>query len=102
MDERSDFQYASKYLEKEEEVKEKPVKKFRKKAPKPQTVKLRLLKDLKLNSIGKVTGKRYHWPRGGSVVDVDILDKDKLLEKKGNPRSCCDDVVMQPYFELVE
>ena len=101
MDERSDFQYASKYLE-EEEVKEKPVKKVRRKAPKPQTVKLRLLKDLKLNVIGKVTGKRYSWAGGGSVVDVDILDKDKLLEKKGNPRSCCDDVVMQPYFELVE
>jgi len=70
---------------------------------KPQTVKLRLMKDLKLNSIGKVTGNLYSWPRGGSVVDVDILDKDKLLEKNKNPRSCCGGgLVVQPYFELVE
>ena len=69
----------------------------------PQTVKLRLLKNLKLNSIGKVTGKHYHWSGGGAVVDVDILDKDKLLEKGGNPRSCCGGgLVVQPYFELVE
>ena len=69
----------------------------------PQTVKLRLLKDLKLKSIGKVTGKSYVWRGGGSIVDVDILDKDKLLEKGGNPRSCCGGgLVVQPYFELVE
>ena len=101
MDERSDFQYVSEYLVEVEEEEKIPVKKAKRKEPEPQTVKLRLLKNLKLNSTGKVTGKHYHWPRGGSIVDVDILDKDKLLEKKGNPRSCCDDVVMQPYFELV-
>ena len=102
MDERSDFQYVSEYLVEVEEEEKLPVKKAKRKEPEPQTVKLRLLKDLKLNSIGSVTGKRYSWSGGGSVVDVDILDKDKLLEKKSNPRSCCDDVVMQPYFELVE
>ena len=103
MDKRSDLQYVSEYLIEDEEEKEQlPVKKAKRKAPEPKTVKLRLLKNLKLNSIGKVTGKHYHWSGGGAVVDVDILDKDKLLEKKGNPKSCCDDMVMQPYFELVE
>lgn len=100
MDERSDFQYDSEYLVEEEE--KIPVKKAKRKEPEPQTVKLRLMKDLKLNAIGKVTGKHYSWLRGGSVVDVDILDKDKLLEKNKNPKSCCGgDLVVQPYFELV-
>jgi len=99
MDKRSDFQYASKHLEK----KEKPVKrKYTKRVEEVETVKVRLLKDMNVNVIGKVTGKRYSWQGGGSVVNVDILDKDKLLEKRGNPVSCCDDVVNQPYFELVE
>ena len=70
---------------------------------KPKTVKLRLLKALKLNSIGSVTGKRYSWSGGGAVVEVDILDIDKLLEKGSNPKSCCGGgLVVQPYFELVE
>lgn len=99
MDKRSDFQYASKHLEK----KEKPAKrKYTKQVEEVETVKVRLLKDMNVNVIGKVTGKRYSWQGGGSVVNVDILDKDKLLEKRGNPVSCCDDVVNQPYFELVE
>ena len=93
MDKRSDFQYASKHLKKQ------PVKMVKK--SKPQTVKLRLLKDLNVNAIGSSTGKRYSWFGGGSVVNVDILDKDKLLKKTGNPVSCCKDEVIQPYFELV-
>lgn len=98
MDKRSDFQYASKHLEKEKPVK----RKYTKRVEEVETVKVRLLKDMNVNVIGKVTGKRYSWQGGGSVVNVDILDKDKLLEKRGNPVSCCDDVVNQPYFELVE
>jgi len=112
MDKRSDFQYASEYIEEEpeeEEVievveeEEPPKKRSYTKQSEPQTVKLRLKKQMKVNSIGKVTGKKYTWEKAGAVVDVDILDKDELLKKGLSPReTCCHDIVVQPYFEVVE
>jgi len=104
MDSRSNFFDVSEHIEEEETVekKEKPVRKKRTVKAKSQTVKLRLLKDLQVNAYGNITGKRYSWSGGGSVVDVDIRDKDKLLKKTSNPVSCCQDVVNEPYFELVE
>ena len=90
MDKRSDFFNASEHVEEEPEleeeevvevVEEKPKKRSYTKQSEPKTVKLRLMKQMKVNAIGKVTGKKYTWDRGGAIVDVDILDKDKLLEK---------------------
>jgi hypothetical protein len=106
MDKRSDFQYDSEYLEDEvEELEEEemPKKRSYTKKSDPETVKLRLLKDIKVNAVGKVTGNYYSWAGGGAVVDVDILDKDELLKKGTNPQqTCCQDTVVQPYFEVVE
>ncbi|MHA2085430.1 MAG: hypothetical protein ACXADW_21810 [Candidatus Hodarchaeales archaeon] len=69
----------------------------------PETVRLILLKDLKLNVIGKVTGKRYHFSGGGSQLDVDKQDAEIMLKKRsGVCGNCPSSVGPTPYFEIIE
>lgn len=66
-----------------------------------ETVRLRLLKSLKLNYKGPVTGNIYVFSGGGSIVEVDALDAPKMMEKKDNKACCPNSVGPQPYFEIV-
>lgn len=63
------------------------------------TIRLRLMKDLKLNAIGKVTGNRYTFNGAGSILDVDEQDAEYLLNKN-TVISCCGSKG-SPYFEVV-
>lgn len=67
-----------------------------------QTVRLRLLKPVKLNIIGKVTGNTYTFPRGGSEADVNYEDAQLFLQKRYGGCDCPSDIGPRPYFEIVE
>ena len=57
-------------------------------APKaPETVRLVLLRNLKLNYTGPVTGKLYVFDGGGSVLPIDVEDAQIMLDKHGG--QCC-------------
>jgi hypothetical protein len=67
-----------------------------------ETVQIVLLRDMKVNYTGKVTGKVYRFSGAGSILPVDIKDKDKMLEKHGG--TCCEGSGSnqpQPYFAVV-
>ena len=65
-----------------------------------QTTRLVLLKNLKLNTIGPVTGNKYHFGGAGSVMDVDNRDVPKMLEMGLGNKSCCGSS-STTYFEVV-
>lgn len=68
----------------------------------PETVRLVLLKDMKLNYTGPVTGKLYMFDKAGAEIDVDKEDANEMLAKKGG--SCCPGSgigLPQPYFAIV-
>lgn len=50
---------------------------------------------------GTVTGNLYTFPRPGQPVEVDIRDKDELLNKKRG-RSCCGGISGKNLFVLFE
>lgn len=50
---------------------------------------------------GTVTGNQYIFPRPGQPVDVDIRDKDEILNKKRG-RSCCGGISGKNLFALLE
>lgn len=54
-----------------------------------ETKKLVLLIDTKLLIQGSVSGKSYVFNGAGSIVDVDILDVEDLLQKRQGGRQCC-------------
>ena len=57
-------------------------------APKaPETVRLVLLRNLKLNYTGPITGKLYVFDGGGTVLPVDAEDAHIMLAKHGG--DCC-------------
>jgi hypothetical protein len=59
-----------------------------------------LLKDLKLNYTGPVTGKVYTFSRAGAEVDVDAEDIEIMMQKRGG--ECCPGGSgPQPYFAIV-
>jgi len=64
-----------------------------------ETVRIMLMKDVILNYTGQVTGNLYIFNRGGSVLDVDKKDAEKMLMRT-EQRSCCGSV-STPYFEIV-
>ncbi len=67
-------------------------------APKaPETVRIVLLRDLKLNYTGPVTEKLYVFSGGGSVLDVDVKDAEIMLAKRGG-KCCPGGSGPQPYF----
>lgn len=54
-------------------------------------------------TIGSVTGKRYEFLRGGSVVEVDISDVPEMLKKVYGGYSCCGSgATPVPMFTVVE
>ena len=66
------------------------------------TKKLRLLKNIKLNITGKVTGKKYTFNGGGAIVDVDSRDADIMINKVSGKKCCPGTPGATPYFEFVE
>lgn len=54
-----------------------------------RSVALRLIYPSKVKLEGPVTGKPYVWDGSGSVVEVDSLDAETLLQKRIGGRSCC-------------
>ena len=67
-------------------------------APKaPETVRLVLLRDLKLNYTGPVTKKLYTFFGGGSVLPIDVKDAEIMLAKRGG-QCCPGGSGPQPYF----
>jgi len=83
-------------------VTRKSVKKTVKKAP-IKTVRVRLLKNIRLNKIGAATGIRYSFEFAGSEVDIDERDLPELLAKTTGTTCCGEGQNMSPspYFELV-
>lgn len=69
--------------------------------PLPAVQRVVLLKDLTVKIKGPASGKLYVFQGAGSIVDVDIIDVEGLLEKK-NPTSCCGVGGPTPYFSLVD
>lgn len=67
----------------------------------PQVVGMILLKSMKLNYIGPVTGKLYVWGRAGDMVYVDKEDAD-IMRYKTSTRDCCSGTRATPYFEIIE
>jgi len=65
-----------------------------------KTVRLRLMKDLRLNIIGKVTGKTYTFSGGGAELDVDKKDAEIMLTKVSGHCNCPGGVGSTPYFEI--
>ncbi len=68
----------------------------------PKTVRLRLLKPVKLNITGKVTGNVYTFFHGGYELDVDYKDAQLFLQKRYGGCDCPSDTGPKPYFELVD
>ena len=52
-------------------------------------VKIASCIDAKIKVTGKYSGREYLFERAGSVVDVDQIDVDFLLEKRQGERQCC-------------
>lgn len=64
------------------------------------TVSIRSLIDGKVTLTGTVSGNVYVWGKAGDTQDVDIRDKDEILNKKRG-RTCCGGNSGKPLFELV-
>lgn len=62
-------------------------------------VLLRLCKQVRLESVGKVSGESYCWSGAGAEVWVDERDAPHLLSR--NRVSCCSGLPVSPYFEIV-
>ncbi len=67
---------------------------------KTDTVFIRSLVDAVVKVTGTVTGNVYIFPRAGSEAEVDIRDKDEILNKKRG-RACCGGSSGKSLFELV-
>ena len=66
----------------------------------PETVRLILLKDLKLNYTGPKSGKLYRFSGAGAEIDVDAEDVEIMMQKSGG--ECCPGGSgPQPYFAIV-
>lgn len=64
------------------------------------TVSIVCLLDATVKITGTGTGKQYVFNGAGSVVDVDISDKDEILNKKRG-RACCGGESGTSLFALV-
>lgn len=63
------------------------------------TVSIRSLLDAVVKVTGTSTGNQYIWHRAGDVVDVDVRDKDEILNKRRG-RACCGGQSGKALFEL--
>ena len=68
---------------------------------KVDTVSIRSTIDAKTKITGTVTGNLYIFNGAGAVINVDVRDKDELLNKK-RERACCGGISGKALFELVE
>jgi len=64
------------------------------------TVNICSLIDAKVIITGTVTKTRYEFAKAGTVVAVDIRDKDEILNKKKG-RACCGGQSGKALFQLV-
>jgi hypothetical protein len=62
------------------------------------TVRLVLLRNVRLNIAGPVTGQMYYFLGAGSYADVDALDAPGMLTKR-SASSCCTGET-SPYFQV--
>lgn len=69
----------------------------------PVYVRVRLLVDVRLNYVGKVTGNIYHFFGAGSEADVDENDVEIMMKKRvgGVCDGCPASSGPQPYFEII-
>ena len=65
----------------------------------PKTVLIRSLRYGKINTVGKVTGRRYTFDGAGSSILMDHRDAEYLLTLRSG-RGCCSSG-RTPYFETV-
>ncbi len=65
------------------------------------TVSIISMIDAEVKVTGTVTRNLYVFPRPGQPVDVDIRDKDEILNKKRG-RSCCGGISGKNLFVLFE
>lgn len=63
------------------------------------TVSIRCMVDATVKVTGTVTGALYIFNGAGSVVEVDVRDKDEILNKKRG-RACCGGQSGKALFEL--
>ena len=68
---------------------------------KVDTVSIRSTIDAKTKITVTVTGNLYIFNGAGAVINVDVRDKDELLNKKRG-RACCGGISGKALFELVE
>ena len=66
---------------------------------KNDTVSIRSRIDAIVKVTGAVTGKQYIWAHAGATEDVDVRDKDEILNKKRG-RACCGGQGGKALFEL--
>ena len=66
-----------------------------------ETVSITNLIDATVEVTGTVTGKKYRFNGAGDSQQVDILDKDELLNKKSG-RACCGGESHTSLFVLTE
>lgn len=66
---------------------------------KNDTVSIRSMVDAIVKVTGAVTGNHYIWACAGATVDVDVMDKDEILNKKRG-RACCGGQSGKSLFEL--
>lgn len=84
-------------------IKEEPTVEFELEAE-PETVRVMLLKNLKVNYYGKVTRKLYVFSGGGAIVEVDRRDVETMLQKVSGVCNSCPTATTgtTPYFQVVE
>jgi len=97
MEKRSSDKWDSKRVEVSDKKVEEP------KTKDPETVRLILMRDLKLNIIGKSTGKLYTFYGAGYQLNVDSKDAEEMLKKRsGACGGCPSSIGPTPYFEIIE
>lgn len=82
------------------EVEKLPVINYNKEAHFFDTVSIQLQIDATVKITGTVTGLQYVFHGAGAIVEVDLRDKDELLNKKRG-RSCCGGQSGKSIFVLV-
>jgi len=84
----------------QQSVEELPIEVKVEEAYNSDTVAIRSLVDAQVKITGTVTGTVYVFPKAGSILDVDIRDKDEIINKKRG-RACCGGNSGKSLFELV-
>lgn len=79
----------------------KPKRKYVKNVVVRETVTLCLLKDIKLNIVGKATGKKYTFSGAGATLPVDKEDAKEMMTRYKSKRCCSGDVKLSPYFQII-